>query len=198
MNTGPASRRVTGAAAGCGRRRRAGITLIELVVVISTLAVLMSFATVLMGLLFRADHAGQDALAGQLSIARLGRQFRADAHETLTVETAQDNTGALELTLKDGRRVNWTAAGGAVTRIARRNDAVLTRESYALPEGTATFSVSESGGLIHLQFTGPPPEVLENSAVRTPSPPDVLTINAAVGIEIPSEGTSATTFIEMP
>lgn len=167
----------------CGAR--AGFTLIEMMVVISTTAALMSFATVLLALLFRADHAGHDAMAQQLAIAHLSRQFRADAHVATSAQVAQDNPGALELSLDDGRTVGWTSSEGTVSRFDRRGDAVVSRESYVLSEGVTVFSIADEGNIVRLRHSGVPPAVLENSAQSMAPPSDVLTIEAAIGISIP-------------
>jgi len=191
-----AHRRLKSGAAECGSRSRAGMSLIEVVVVISTLAALMSFATVLLGLLFRADHAGHDALAVQLSITRLSRQFRDDAHSALNVDVASVNPGAVELTLDDGQRVSWIASEAAITRTARQDDAVVARDAYVLSEGITTFSITDAGSLIRLQHRGRNPEVLESAPVSVATPSDVLTIDAAIGIDLRpahAAGTDATT-----
>jgi prepilin-type N-terminal cleavage/methylation domain-containing protein len=173
-------------------RKRAGISLIELMVVISILAALLSFATVLLGLLLRADHAGHDAMARQLAITHLSRQLRADAHAATSANVPQDNPGALELTLDDGRSVSWKSSEGTVSRFDRRGDAVVSREAYVLPEGVTTFSIAAENHIVRLKHSGLPPPVLENSAETMARPSNVLTIDAAIGISVTSSDDAQT------
>jgi len=154
-------------------------------VVISTTAALMSFATVLLGLLFRADSAGHDAMGRQQAIAHLGRQLRADVHAATTATVTPENTGALELNLDDGRSVSWTSSAGTVSRIARRGDSSVSRESYVLPEGEIVFSIAGESSIVRFRHSAVPPAVLENSAETMAKPSDIVTIDAAIGISIP-------------
>lgn len=168
------------------QRRRAGISLIELMVVISTTAALMSFATVLLGLLFRADNAGHDAMGRQQAIAHLGRQLRADVHAATAATVPPEKPGALELELDDGRRVSWGSSAGTVSRITRRGDSSLSRESYVLPEGEIVFSIAGENSVVRFRHSTVPPAVLENSAETMAKPSDIVTIDAAIGISIPA------------
>lgn len=173
------------------RSSRRGVSLIELAIAISTLAALLSFGTVLLGLLFRADHVGQDALAEQLTNARLSRQFRADVHAARAVVVADDNPGALQLALDDGRRVTWLAEASGVQRVVLRDDVEVARESFSLPAGATTFVHRGESGVVSLRRRGGRPVVVEHPAAGVPTAVDVLTIEAAAGIDLTTPTTAA-------
>lgn len=166
------------------RPLRRGLSLFELVIVISMLAVLMSFGTVLLGLLLRADSVGQEALAGQLAISRLSRQFRSDLHVARDVLPAVDgDAGSLVVTLDDGRRVTWSVEDATVQRSVVSDATEIARDSYMLPEGDATFVRDDAAGVIALRHAGRRPPVVEHGAAGAAAPPEVLVIEAAVGTE---------------
>jgi len=160
------------------------MSLVEMVVVISIMAMLMSFGVVLIGLLLRADAAGHEAVAAQLSLERLGRQFRADGHRARTAALEGELQDTLRLHLSDNSQVVWTAAGSVVHRELQSDSSTEAVESYRLSEGETEFSIDEAGGCIELRCRQPFAPLTEATIDERPQPQLELQIVAALGIGI--------------
>ena len=77
----PARSRTRGLRLGTeGHWRRQGITLIEVLVVMSGLAIVLGLCAITIQLLFRLDADGHARLSASASFARLASQFREDVH----------------------------------------------------------------------------------------------------------------------
>ncbi|MBL8849426.1 MAG: hypothetical protein JNG89_07070 [Planctomycetaceae bacterium] len=158
------------------------MSLIEMVTVFSVLAMLMSFGVVLIGLLLRSDTAGHEAVAFQLSIERLARQFRADAHLAHSAALQGDHGHALQLELNNNSHVLWTVSGPVVQRELQRDDSRVTYEAYRVPEGETVLSVDAAGGCIQLHRRQPFASLTDDTTDARPKPQLELQIVAALGI----------------
>ena len=173
------------------RMSRRGMTLIEIVVVISILGALMSLGVVLLGLMLRADNAGSEALATQLSVSRLERQFRADAHDADAV-AADDDAQRLELRQSDGRHIDWSISEAGIARQASDGASITMRDEYRLPDGETRFTVGSSGRLVELRHRYGLATLTETPADDTVAPAHEWLIQAAVGIAVGGTAESAT------
>lgn len=162
----------------------AGFTLVEMVVVFSLLAAFLTVAIVLLGLLLRTDTAGHDAVADQLAVARLSRQFRADAHAAASVAAAAESPRVLEMKLADGRLVAWSAGGGDVRRTVQHDGRTVSRETYRIIDGATAFSVAPEAGWTALTVQRPRRRPVEGGAGDVGGAMDELRIQAAVGIDL--------------
>jgi prepilin-type N-terminal cleavage/methylation domain-containing protein len=109
------------------RRRRRGFTLIELLVVISGVAVTLGVCVGVIHSLLKLDRAARAHLAETTAVGRLGHQFRQDVRAS---DRANPGPDRLELSLPDERKVEYEARPGALSRIERRGDEVVRRETY--------------------------------------------------------------------
>ena len=123
---------------------RRGVTLIEMMVVIGTLAILMGICAVTIQLLLRISSDTQSRRGAAAAIGRLSEQFRADAHAS---EAAEPRPGAgLRLRRGDGGTIDYEARGGLITRVESARGRPARRESYALgPLDTAAFERRDDG-----------------------------------------------------
>ncbi|HWE37979.1 MAG TPA: type II secretion system protein [Isosphaeraceae bacterium] len=111
------------------RRRRRGVFLVELLVVISVTAILIFLCATLIQLFLRLQKTERTLLTERAALSRLARDLRRDAHAATHAETNE----SLVLDRPDGTRVEYRAREGALDRVERANGEVRRRESYRLP-----------------------------------------------------------------
>ncbi len=121
-----------------GRPRRRGITMIEMMVLITAVATTLGLCAVTIQLLLRLKTDGQSRLTAQIGLERLARQLRSDAHSagSAQVDSAPARAGKapglrLALGLKHG--VVYEPSKSAVMRVESQDGNVIRRELYALP-----------------------------------------------------------------
>lgn len=163
---------------------RAGASLLEMLIVMTTLSVLLTTSTVTLFRLLRAQSAGGGALAASLSTSRLARDLRRDARAA----DAANWEGPVErrtLALSDGNggRVAYSLSAGGVRRTAMPAAGPTAVDDYLLPAAKVEWELAEGGRLVVLRIvrtsasTGGP-------AGTSPLPgfsPETLVIEAAIG-----------------
>ncbi|HZW32325.1 MAG TPA: hypothetical protein VFF52_16550 [Isosphaeraceae bacterium] len=132
---------------GCpGRRRlprgaRRGITIIEVIVVMTGVATLLGLCAVTLQLLLRLSADGQSRLGAATALDRLASQFRADVHAADSVQGDEKAAGqaapAASLRLASGSRhlVTYEARAGRVLRVESGTGRPTRHESYVLDRG---------------------------------------------------------------
>lgn len=129
-------------------RRRAGITLTQLLVVISLTSVITTAAISVVISMLRLEGRTLQVWMTQQTLLQLGQDFRDDAHAAQSAEiTTQNEVPALifqsgEATAK---AVTYIAAENRVTRRETDGDKLLRTETYRLPEGEFRFGAIGSG-----------------------------------------------------
>jgi len=119
--------------------RRRGITLIEMLVLITAVATALGLCAVTIQLLLRLKTDGQSRLNAQVGLERLARQLRSDAHAAAdaqvdAVAPARDGkTPGLRLSLGPKHGVVYEPRKSAVMRVESQDGNVTRRELYSLP-----------------------------------------------------------------
>jgi hypothetical protein len=138
-------------------RPRRGITLIEVVVLMSGVAVVLGLCAVTIQLLFRLDADGHARLSASASFARLAARFRADVHacdEAAIVPAAKAGTGpgeakatpSLRLTRGPKTVITYEAREGRVARVETASGTVKAHESYQVGKrNVVAFESREEG-----------------------------------------------------
>ena len=125
-----------------------GYTLIEILVVITTGAVMVGLAVGLLHMLTRLDQASREQIRSQGTINGLADQFRRDVHAAggftvLNAPGGDDPRGAWQFPLAAERVVQYRAEPGRLARIERAGEQVLQQESYTFPaEATVTIELA--------------------------------------------------------
>jgi prepilin-type N-terminal cleavage/methylation domain-containing protein len=138
-------------AADAPRRRgppRRGVSLVEMIVVITVGSALVGIAVTMLAALMRAENRGQGRAAETASLIRLADQFRRDAHAATSLPAPDgQKAGTWKLDLAGGRSVEYAAEPGAIVRRERTVAKAVCEESFALPENyAATIASSNNAG----------------------------------------------------
>ncbi|WP_165227425.1 hypothetical protein [Aquisphaera insulae] len=115
-----------------GSLRRRGITIIEMMVMMSGLAAMLGMCAMMLQLLLRLDADGRTRIDGAVALARLAEQFRNDAHAAASASLVEKEPG-LRLVLGPEHEVLYDCTRDArLGRVERLKGAVVRRETYPL------------------------------------------------------------------
>jgi hypothetical protein len=158
-----------------GRSAR-GYSLIEMLLVMTGLALLFGVSVGTIHMLLRLDRGNRARLGETATVSRLARQFRHDVH---AATSAQRDGKGLVFRLLDGRNVEYVTEGGRLMRVEARAAETVGREVFRMPSrGSTTWDVREDGGRSWAIM------VLEPAAhAKDIVPPRPVRIEALVGKE---------------
>jgi type II secretory pathway pseudopilin PulG len=158
------------------RPRRRGKTLVEMLVLITILSMILGGVGTTLVALFKTDRQVLRDLDQLAALSRLGSRFRTDAHAAQSCQVGE----SCQLTLSDGRTIDYSVAPRKISREVRRGDEVLHRDAFTLPEAAIVrfeLPAESQGRLVRLVISAK--EDADRSymtAVRR------ATIEAAVGL----------------
>ncbi|WP_435016123.1 pilus assembly FimT family protein [Tundrisphaera sp. TA3] len=139
---------------------KGGYALVELLVVMTLLAILLGLCVGTLHLLMRLDRSGQDAGAEASDLFRLARAFRADAHAARDPEPPAASAERFAFATADGRSVEYAARPGDILRTARQGDRIVGRDTFRRPPGgPVAFAVDRPEGsapIVVLRIGRPP------------------------------------------
>jgi len=123
------------------KTRRRGITIIEMMVLITAVATALGLCAVTIQVLLRLKTDGQSRLTAQVGLERLARQLRGDAHAAADAQVDAEPPPArggraaagLRLSLGPKHGVVYEARKSAVLRVESHDGSVTRRELYSLP-----------------------------------------------------------------
>jgi prepilin-type N-terminal cleavage/methylation domain-containing protein len=152
-----------------------GVTLIEMLVVITVLGVLLDLCAVTIQLLMRVGSNAQARRGAAAALGRLAEQFREDVH---ACDDAQLRPSAgLRLTLDPRVVVDYEVRDGRVARVESTDGQANRHESYDLgPNGSAVFERRDDGPRRFLALV-----VSHKASSGRPDPPHPRELLALVG-----------------
>jgi len=140
------------------KNNRRGYSLIEMVVVLTSLVFMLGVCSVLLHGLMRLDRAERSQRLIAVDRDRLARQFRRDVHAAIrSIPAADDerqNEEVLELTLPEGEQIFYRAEPGRVVRSRKSPEShVSGKEVYQIATGTQlAFSAARAGSAELVSF----------------------------------------------
>ncbi|HVA45201.1 MAG TPA: prepilin-type N-terminal cleavage/methylation domain-containing protein [Pirellulales bacterium] len=145
-------------------RRRAGYSLVELLVVISVNSVLMATAAVLLGTLLRTEQQGRQHFERTSAMMRLSQQWRTDVaaarKASLVACTAngEASTAArppdhLRLQGPETRAIEYWPDGDRLRRAEYQDQTVLRREAYTLADLAETEFMLSDDEMVMVRLT---------------------------------------------
>jgi prepilin-type N-terminal cleavage/methylation domain-containing protein len=124
--------------------KRKGFTLVELLVVLSVVAIVLPMAGGTVLFLLRAQSRSAEGLRDAMALTQLSHSFRSDVHAAQRARTP--DAAALVLELSDARTIEYGAASnGVVTRIVRHCENVERREQFRVGVLDAKFAIVDGG-----------------------------------------------------
>jgi len=148
-----------------GSRPRRGITLIELLVLLTGVAVMLGLCAVTIQLFLRLNIDSQARVNSTMVLERLARQLRDDAHgcENAAFDSsdakAKDIRPILTLSANAPHTIRYTVGERSIARDETKRGQRVRHESYALErDQTARFELIEESGhkLVRLVVTREP------------------------------------------
>jgi prepilin-type N-terminal cleavage/methylation domain-containing protein len=128
--------------------RRSGFTLIEVLVVVSLMAVILPMAAGTIFFLLRAQSQSADGLRDAMGLTQFSHTFRTDVHASRSVHAGGSQTApdGLVLELGDSRTIEYRAEpSGLVRRTERHGEVVERREQFHVGAAPARFQVVDNG-----------------------------------------------------
>ena len=167
------------------RFRRRGITIIEVLIAATAVSLLISLCAVSIQLLMKLNADVQGRFSAAVTLERLARQVRDDAHASDAAQVVADKQPAsLRLRLEADHVVEYQSGDGGVVRTESRAGKVIRHETYVLARGgVGQFELRDEGShkMVALVVTHAPaksqtepPRALEVLALRgkdRPRPP---------------------------
>lgn len=131
------------------RRSRDGFTLVEVVVLMSIVALLMTLGGGLLRRLLGADRQIARSLETARQIDRLSSRLRRDVQlGDLDERDIQLLSSRLVLRMADGQTIDYTVSGNRLTREVFTGETRQVRDSYVFPMGTGLkFEFAPAGEL---------------------------------------------------
>jgi hypothetical protein len=130
---------------------RRGITIIEVLIVVTGVSMMLGLCAVSIQLLMRLSGDGVARYGATVALERLARQLRDDAHSSDSGQSGADNkaessSASLRLTLEPDHLIVYQSDHSAVVRTERMAGKAVRRESYSLAAGvSAQFLMRKEG-----------------------------------------------------
>jgi Prokaryotic N-terminal methylation motif len=124
---------------------RAGKTLLELLIVVSIIAVVMATGMRLMHVLFRAERTGTRKAAETVTLAQLGREFRRDVRMAASADLVPSRPGGgatLQLRLPGDLQIIYAPEAGRVVRRVIRARKPESQQIFRLPGRSILFELA--------------------------------------------------------
>ena len=163
--------------------RRAGWTLIEMLLTVTVMSALTGVAVKTMGAMLRSERNGAEHVARLTGLSRLARQFRADVHDATSVElkSSEKPNLLLLLTLDDTHQIQYDVYPTGLQRTARSPNQPPKTEFWRLPQTQFQCVQSAEGSqMVTLVVTSSDPAVAKVKA-SAPVLQKELRFDAALG-----------------
>lgn len=143
-------------------RRRAAISLVELLAVLSGCSIVLTLTAMLLHQTMRTQSETRDFFSIERNQLRLARQFREDVHEATAAAIGKDVDQAetlVRLSFTESRTVEYRREAVTIVRIERERGKPWAREEYLLGESLeADVQKLESPTRLSLEIASPPVE----------------------------------------
>jgi prepilin-type N-terminal cleavage/methylation domain-containing protein len=166
---------------------RRGVSLIEMVVVISMLTVMISLAGMTFHLLLQSEKQVTQSFVTERVVSQLAVQFRDDAHQSTSAAVTTDPdsaTSKMEFGRSSGTWCRYLSTAEGVTRLLLKDESVVSREDYRLPDCLISFAAGEGTGTSIRTLLIDRPGIRLVKKERMPSPRRLLRIDAHLGLQL--------------
>ncbi len=180
------------------RAARQGVSLVELLIVMSAATVILTISAALVHRIMLAHSKARAFVDVERTSLRLANAFRSDVHQSISA-TATDKplagTAFLQLELPAGQRLEYRREDGTISRVLFDGERTVSREAFSLTPGIELAITKDSPSLIALSISSPPAATAPEDRV-SPSinyaVPVTLHVEAAVNRDQRFSGVRAT------
>jgi hypothetical protein len=172
---------------------RRGVSLTELLLLMSACTMILSMCTVLLYRVMRVEIDSRSFVDAERTSARLSRQTRQDIHQATAVEVDGANTANgvfLRIQLPDNENIAYGRVNGNILRTESHGDKVAGRDEFAFePSCKLEASEDKAAKRIVLLMTSPPLDEASNKAEQLRSYQSVpvgLHVEASIGRDVAS------------
>jgi prepilin-type N-terminal cleavage/methylation domain-containing protein len=170
---------------------RRGVSLIELLVVMSACTVLMTLTGALLHRIMQIQIQSRSQFGAERAALRLSQQFRGDvqrARTAVTDNSSKDERPFLRLVLMDGRSVEYSRLNEVVVRVESGDHRHVWREEFSFP-GVEALKIEQTSAPQRLVLTvirkpGEQAPAGDNTLKRADSPSMSLCAEATVGRDL--------------
>ena len=120
-----------------GTHKRRGVSLIEMLVVISMMTIVIGLVGMTFHLLLRSERLVAQSFVTERTISRLAIQFRDDVHQSETgvlTGGSENDKPALTLGNTSGNQIRYVVIAEGLVRLLETHDRVTARDDFRLPE----------------------------------------------------------------
>lgn len=161
---------------------RRGVSLVEMLIVISVATVIVGTCTTMLHLLLRTERDQTRAMRMAVTMSRLSQLFRDDVHGATrgAIVSPAGASPRLTLSLADAREIVYSAEGAFLQRVENRQGTEVHRDTFHFPAGSkGRFEEEPSPRLMRLAIDVAAPIPHQMPEGRTPlAPPRTLQIEA--------------------
>jgi hypothetical protein len=161
---------------------RRGVSLVELLVAMTSLAVILTLSTGLIHRIMLAQMRSRAGVDAERTALRLAGTFRRDVWQAESAMTSGVEFGSemlVRLSLPNDQVVEYRLEDAAVARLLRYGERTAGRDRFALPEGAAARVVRESESLLLLTVVRPP---VSRATPQKSAPLDAFAPNFALQV----------------
>jgi hypothetical protein len=177
---------------------RRGVSLTELLVLMSSYTMILSMCSVLLHRVMRVEIDSRSFVDAERTTERLGHQIRQDIHQATTAEVdgaKLNNDVFLQLHLPDDQTVEYSRVKGSVLRTASHSGKSGAREEFAFdPSCKLVVRQEESPKRVVLSITSPALEPTSGTTEQLQSykaVPVGLYVEASLGRDDPPANANA-------
>lgn len=152
-----------------------GVSLIEMMMVVSLMSVIFTVGATTLAFLMRVEMKGTARIEETLILQELSHQFREDAGAAQNAETISQNdknNNTLNLNMELGISIVYSASphGNYILRVKKRGTNIITRTEYRIPQDTLHFDIHKRNQreTVSMKFRILSEEIHENQTIRKP------------------------------
>jgi Tfp pilus assembly protein FimT len=168
------------------RTQRAGLTLLEVAVIVTLSSLLMALAMMLFSALLHAQRQTLLRERARREFVRLDAMLRNDAHMATSAKLAGEDE--CELLGQQGNRWTYRADDGSLVREHIRDEQVRQREQFYLSPGAEVkFGEKRIGSRILLQLQIKPPQIADRVTNRLPGYTGQMLVGGMQPVALPGD-----------
>lgn len=176
-------------------KRRAAISLVELLAVLSGCSIVLTLTAMLLHQTMRTQSETRDFFRTERNQLRLARQFREDVHGATTASIGGDadqGEALVQLSFPESRTVDYRREAGTVVRVERERGKPSSREEYLLGESLeGDVRELESPARLSLEIASPPIEPSTTDPASARERPIRFQVDAVLSRDLRFAGTPA-------